>query len=224
MSVVADISDALQEAYATGPPIAPVRDRVVDPAMAYAVQQAQVQAWVAGGRKIVGRKIGLTAKAVQQRLGVDEPDFGTILDHMIVARTGKVELYSPVLEELGLDPLPGYQPPDQSRPSATATAEFPLILITGDRERSYHHSRFRDQPWALKVSPDPQLTMHPETAQALGLDGAFGGGGWQGHLPPAAVGCHAARCGQYRHGLVAAERSRAGAWCPRHQHQCRAQL
>jgi anaerobic selenocysteine-containing dehydrogenase len=89
-------------------------------------------------------------------------------------RTGKVELYSPVLEELGLDPLPSYQPPARSRPPAAEADAFPLILVTGDREKSYHHSRFRDQPWALKVSPDPQLTMHPETARALGLnDGAW---------------------------------------------------
>jgi anaerobic selenocysteine-containing dehydrogenase len=85
-------------------------------------------------------------------------------------RTGKVELYAPVLEELGLDPLPSYQPPDRSQLPTTDPGEFPLILVTGDREKSYHHSRFRDQPWALKVSPDPQLTMHPETARALELD------------------------------------------------------
>jgi anaerobic selenocysteine-containing dehydrogenase len=48
------------------------------------------------------------------------------------------------------------------------------LLVTGDREKSYHHSRFRDQPWAIKVSPDPRLTMHPDTAHALGLgDGAW---------------------------------------------------
>lgn len=85
-------------------------------------------------------------------------------------RTGKVELYSPVLEDLGLDPLPGYLPSDRSQSAAAGAAEFPLILVTGDREKSYHHSRFRDQHWALKVSPDPQLTIHPETARALGLD------------------------------------------------------
>jgi anaerobic selenocysteine-containing dehydrogenase len=84
--------------------------------------------------------------------------------------TGKVELYSPALEEIGLDPLPGYQPPAQSRLTTAGASEFPLILITGDREKSYHHSRFRDQPRALKVSPDPQPTIHPETAQALGFD------------------------------------------------------
>jgi anaerobic selenocysteine-containing dehydrogenase len=85
-------------------------------------------------------------------------------------RTGKVELYSQTLEELGLDPLPAYQASARSAPPAAGTGEFPLILVTGDREKSYHHTRFRDQPWALKVSPDPLLTMHPETAQALGLD------------------------------------------------------
>jgi anaerobic selenocysteine-containing dehydrogenase len=85
-------------------------------------------------------------------------------------RTGKVELYSPALEELGLDPLPAYQAPARSAPPTAGAGEFPLILVTGDREKSYHHSRFRDQPWALTVSPDPLLTMHAETAQALGLD------------------------------------------------------
>ena len=85
-------------------------------------------------------------------------------------RTGKVELYSMALAELGLDPLPNYEPPSRSRLPAAEAGEFPLILVTGDREKSYHHSRFRDQPWAVKVSPDPRLTMHPETARALGLD------------------------------------------------------
>ena len=90
-------------------------------------------------------------------------------------RTVKVELYSPVLEELDLDPLPSFQPLDRVRPPTVEAGEFPFTLVTGDREKSYHHSRFRDQRWALKVSPDPQLTMHPETAQALGLeDGASG--------------------------------------------------
>jgi anaerobic selenocysteine-containing dehydrogenase len=89
-------------------------------------------------------------------------------------RSGKIELYSPLLAELGLDPLPNYAAPSRTRLSDAITREFPLVLVTGDREKSYHHSRFRDQPWALKVSPDPRLTMHPETARALGLeDGAW---------------------------------------------------
>ena len=51
-----------------------------------------------------------------------------------------------------------------------AAQRYPLVLVTGDREKSYHHSRFRDQEWARKVSPDPRLTMHPDTARAMGLD------------------------------------------------------
>ena len=78
------------------------------------------------------------------------------------------------MEEAGLDPLPAYTPPARERLPQDTAKRFPLILITGDREKSYHHSRFRDQPWALKVSPDPRLTMHPDTARAMGLeDGAW---------------------------------------------------
>jgi thiosulfate reductase/polysulfide reductase chain A len=86
------------------------------------------------------------------------------------SRTGKIELYSPVLEELGLDPLPSYTAPSRTRLPERIAQAYPLVLVTGDREKSYHHSRFRDQAWAQKVSPDPRLTMHPETARALGLD------------------------------------------------------
>ena len=84
--------------------------------------------------------------------------------------TGKIELFSTTLDELDLDPLPAYMPPSREALPQTLRADYPLTLVTGDREKSYHHSRFRDQPWALKVSPDPRLTVHPETARALGLD------------------------------------------------------
>jgi thiosulfate reductase/polysulfide reductase chain A len=85
-------------------------------------------------------------------------------------RTGKVELLSTAMAGLGLDPLPGYAPPRRERLAAEAARQYPLILVTGDREKTYHHSRFRDQDWARKVSPDPRLTMHPDTARAMGLD------------------------------------------------------
>lgn len=83
--------------------------------------------------------------------------------------TGKVELYSPTLEALGLDPLPGYATSERGKQPTEILARYPLTIVTGDREKSYHHSRFRDQPWALKVSPDPRLTIHPETAEAHDL-------------------------------------------------------
>ena len=88
--------------------------------------------------------------------------------------TGRIELLSTAMQGAGLDPLPNYTPPARERLPEGTTERFPLILITGDREKSYHHSRFRDQPWATKVSPDPRLTMHPDTARTMGLeDGAW---------------------------------------------------
>ena len=44
-----------------------------------------------------------------------------------------------------------------------------MRLQTGLRERTYHHSRFREQPWAKKVSPDPLISIHPQTAAGLGV-------------------------------------------------------
>jgi len=88
--------------------------------------------------------------------------------------SGKIELYSTIMEQAGLDPLPAYTAPGHERLSRETAELFPLILITGDREKSYHHSRFRDQAWAIKVSPHPRLTMHPDTARAMGIaDGTW---------------------------------------------------
>jgi len=51
---------------------------------AYACQRAWVDLQVAGGSKILGHKIGLTSRAMQQAMNIDEPDFGALLDYMFV--------------------------------------------------------------------------------------------------------------------------------------------
>ncbi|RNL79525.1 2-keto-4-pentenoate hydratase [Nocardioides marmorisolisilvae] len=77
----------LAEAQQSGVPCEPVRDLIGtdDLPAAYAVQQGLVQARLAAGAVVVGRKIGATSKAVQDQLGVDQPDFGYLLDEMDVS-------------------------------------------------------------------------------------------------------------------------------------------
>ena len=71
---------ALREAELSKNAIAPVRPQLggesADVNIAYAVQEANTQRALAEGRRLVGRKIGLTSVAVQKQLGVDSPDFG----------------------------------------------------------------------------------------------------------------------------------------------------
>ena len=79
--------ERLALALETRVPCAPVRDLIGtdDLAAAYAVQKGLVQRRLAAGATVVGRKIGATSEAVQRQLGVDQPDFGYLLDQMDVS-------------------------------------------------------------------------------------------------------------------------------------------
>jgi len=83
---VQDVADKLHEAHRLGVPCPPVRDLLTDGALdlAYAVQDVNTRRRLDGGRRLVGRKIGLTSLAVQRQLGVDQPDFGMLFDDMAI--------------------------------------------------------------------------------------------------------------------------------------------
>jgi len=75
-------------------PIDPLTDALPELAIddAYAIAQRGVTARIAGGARLVGHKIGLTSVAVQQQLGVTEPDYGALLDVMEIDSGATIEL------------------------------------------------------------------------------------------------------------------------------------
>ena len=89
MTLLEEAAARLRNAYVTGP-VPPLRDALepTDVVGAYKVQALNTEFWRAAGRRIVGRKIGLTAKAVQAQLGVNQPDFGVLFEDMAVADGG----------------------------------------------------------------------------------------------------------------------------------------
>lgn len=101
--VLDEAADRLAVAAKTGEPCAPVRDLIGrdDIDLAYRVQSRNIEALLASGRRIVGRKIGLTSPAVQRQLGVHQPDFGVLLDDMDCSTDAAVDftrLLQPKLE------------------------------------------------------------------------------------------------------------------------------
>lgn len=78
----------LRAASQSGVPCSPVREILgteSDVELAYAVAQHNVNLDIAAGRRVSGRKIGLTGAAIQQQLGVSQPDYGTLFADMCIA-------------------------------------------------------------------------------------------------------------------------------------------
>jgi 2-keto-4-pentenoate hydratase len=134
------LAERLRHAYAAGP-VAPLRDGLspTDGDGAYAVQALNTQYWIAQGRKIVGRKIGLTAKAVQAQLGVDQPDFGVLFDDMLIPSGGVLspaEALQPKVEaEVALVLAQDLDKPEATAEDVAAAVRYvvPAIEIVDSR-------------------------------------------------------------------------------------------
>ncbi|MEV0235178.1 fumarylacetoacetate hydrolase family protein [Nonomuraea sp. NPDC050786] len=75
-------ADRLAEAARSGKPCAPIRDLVGTAADAYAVQEINTRRAIEAGRRLVGRKVGMTNLLLQQKFGIDQPDFGMLFVDM----------------------------------------------------------------------------------------------------------------------------------------------
>ena len=93
----------LHAAYQERQPVAPLRDRIegLSADDAYAIQEINTARWLASGRRLVGRKIGLTSRAVQKQLDVDQPDFGMLFADMAMPEREEIpggQLLQPKIE------------------------------------------------------------------------------------------------------------------------------
>jgi 2-keto-4-pentenoate hydratase len=122
MAIHQMLADRLRAAYTTTP-VPPLRDGLApgDAVGAYAVQALNTHHWAASGRRIVGRKVGLTAKAVQAQLGVDQPDFGVLFSDMEITDGGVLHA-AEVLQPKAEAEIAVVLARDLCNPQATASA------------------------------------------------------------------------------------------------------
>jgi 2-keto-4-pentenoate hydratase len=147
-SPIHPILERLQEAAATGTPTHPLREDIAQAAsacgvppldIAYLIQEAMTERRQRAGGRLVGRKIGLTSKAVQQQLGVDAPDYGALFADMAVGdgeeiawtRTQQPKAEAEIALVLERD-LPHEHTTFADLISATAYA-LPAIEVVGSR-------------------------------------------------------------------------------------------
>ncbi len=115
--------------------------------------------------------IGLTFKEFSDQYGIfGEREFRRYEKYGFGTPSGKVELKSTIFEDLNLEPLPVYREPVSTAAAGqNLTREYPFILLTGSRFKPMYHSEHRQVKKARDKYPDPLVSIHPATAEKLGL-------------------------------------------------------
>lgn len=119
-------------------PVPPITDAFPDLTLedAYEVQKLNVAARIEAGERVVGHKIGLTAKAMQEMFGVDEPDYGHLLNTMMHDAEKPLDLSSLIAPQIEVEPAfvlssdlrgPGVTVEDVMKATAYVTTCFEII-------------------------------------------------------------------------------------------------
>jgi len=136
--VRARLAADLAQAERSRQPITPLTDGNpdIDVVDAYEIQLINIRQRIAEGAKVVGHKVGLSSKAMQEMMGVDEPDYGHLLDDMQMYEDQLVKsanyLYPRVEVEVGFilaDDLPGAGCTEEDVLAATAAFAPAIELI-----------------------------------------------------------------------------------------------
>lgn len=134
----AELAAALAEAERTRAPLSPLSAAHpdIDVVDAYEIQLINIGQRISAGAVVVGHKVGLSSKAMQDMMGVDEPDYGHLLADMEVFETTPVDadryLYPRVEVEVGFllaDDLPGEGCTEDDVLAATAAFAPSIELI-----------------------------------------------------------------------------------------------
>ena len=133
-----ELAADLAQAERSRVPMAPLTDGnpTIDVVDAYEIQLINIRQRVAEGARVVGHKVGLSSEAMQQMMGVDEPDYGHLLDEMEVFQEVPVKarryLYPRVEVEVGFilaEDLPGADCTEDDVLAATAAFAPAIELI-----------------------------------------------------------------------------------------------
>lgn len=133
-----ELAADLAQAERSRVPISPLTDGYpdIDVVDAYEIQLINIRQRVSEGARVIGHKVGLSSKAMQQMMNVDEPDYGHLLDEMAVHEDEPVKsahyLYPRVEVEVGFilaDDLPGAGCTEDDVLAATAAFAPAIELI-----------------------------------------------------------------------------------------------
>lgn len=93
---IQNIGQQLHNALSTRQAMTPLTEMHPDMTLeqAYQVQLAMIQPRLDAGKRVVGKKIGVTSKVVMDMLGVDQPDFGHLLSDMLHADGAAIAINS----------------------------------------------------------------------------------------------------------------------------------